>query len=288
MNQAPAEEPPQAPRPAYDYEVAHTIWELERAVRRGRVSDATRLALLNAHLQQLRMVEARLGVAEAARSFVLLQERIAPSVLLLPNEEQGCENLRSFATTLHREGFAVLASSLSYRALGRSGQSPYYWQTCLDEAENRYDMLNHYAARIAVVGVGLGAAIALHLATRRRVSAVLALFPILDATLAGGDRVRVALRSLLPRLFAKPPGWAVQRRLATAEVRKVMGQFGAPALAVVEERATRGDGSRTLRLLQRLAETGTVSLVRVPPGATSPDTLPAATMDKLVTFLKQR
>jgi hypothetical protein len=76
VNQAPAEESPQAPRPAYDFEVAHTIWELERTVRRGRVTDATRLSLVNAHMQQLRMVEGRVGIAEASRSFALLQDRI--------------------------------------------------------------------------------------------------------------------------------------------------------------------------------------------------------------------
>ena len=288
VNQAPAEEPPQAPRPAYDYEVAHTIWELERTVRRGRVSDDTRLALLNAHVQQLRMVEGRLGVAEAGRSFALLQDRIAPSVLLLPGEEQGCENLRSFANSLHRAGFSVLASSLAYRGLGQPGQSPSYWQTCLDEAENRYDMLNHYASRIAVVGVGLGAAIAMHLATRRRVNAVIALFPVLDAALGTGDRIRVALRNLMPRVFKKPTGWNMQRRLATDGVRKAMGQVTAPVLALAEDGASGRDGNRTLRLLQRLGEGSTLTLQQVPAGATSPDTLSSAAVDKLVTFLKQR
>jgi len=257
-------------------------------VRRGRVSDATRLSLVNAHVQQLRMVEARLGVAEASRSFALLQDRIAPSILLIPGEEQGCENLRSFAMSLYRAGFSVLASSLAYRNLDQPGQSPTYWQTCLDESENRYDMLNHFAARIAVVGVGLGAAIAIHLAARRRVSAVIAFVPVLEATLGAGDRIRVALRNLLPRFFKKPTGWSMQRRLATAGVRKTMGQFGAPVLALVDDDAGDRDAGRTLRLLQQLATGGTVSLLQVPAGATSPDTLPAATVDKVITFLKQR
>lgn len=287
VNRPPAEDSPQAPRPAYDYEVAHSIWELERSARRGRVSDATRLALLDAHLEQLRMVEARLGLAEESRSLLLLQDRPSPSVLVLPGEGQGCETLRAFANRLYRGGFGVLASSLSYRVLDRPGQSPFYWQTCLDEAENRYDMLQHYATKIAVVGVGLGAAMGMHLAARRRVSAVVALFPVLDAHLGAKERLQQALRQLLPRWHKHPAAWTMQRRLATAGVRKAMGQFGAPLLALTEESGG-ADNSRSLRFLRRVAADGAAQLLQVPAGEAAPDTLPEATLDKVITFLKQR
>ncbi len=257
-------------------------------MRRGRVTDATRLTLLNAHVEQLRMVEGRLGVAEPARSFLLLQDRVAPGVLLLPGEDEGCQNLHGLAARLHRAGFGVLASSLAYRTLGQPGRSPFYWQTCLDESENRYDMLNHYASRIAVLGAGLGAAMALHLASRKRVSAVVGLFPVLDAKVGASDRLRTALRALVPRLFKSPAAWALQRRLATDGVRKTTSRVGAPVLVIAEEGGDRGDAGRTLRFVRRLTQHGAAELHLVPPGASSPETLPEDAIDKLLNFLGPR
>ena len=74
---------------------------------------------------------------------------------------------------------------------------------------------------------------------------------------------------------------------ATARVKRGGGTRPAPAArdksAGAVQSLTRG-----LQLLQRLTEGGTVSLLQVPTGTTSPDRLSAATVDKLVTFLKQR
>ena len=75
----------------------------------------------------------------------------------------------------------MLASNLAYRTLDQPLRSPQYWQTCADEAQNRYDILTHYATRVGVVGVGMSALVALHLASVRRVSEVVALFPTLGS-----------------------------------------------------------------------------------------------------------
>ncbi len=286
VNQEPAEESSQPRRPEYDNEVAHTIWELERGVRRGYGGEATRLALLQAHVEQMRLLEARLDIPEAGRSFLLLQDKSAPSVLMLPGEGQNCAGLHALGSRLHRAGFGVLASSLAYRSLERPGLSPFYWQTCLDEAENRYDMLNHYATRIAVVGVGLGAAIALHLATRKRLNAVVTLFPVLDARLGATDRLRTMMRNVAPRLFKSPPQWTMQRRLATEGVHKATSQFGAPILVLTEEHNQQGDAGRSLRFIKQLTERGGAQLQVVPAGVT--EALPDAAIDTLLAFLKQR
>ena len=286
VNQAAAEESAQPPRPEYDNEVAHTIWELERGVRRGYGGEATRLALLKAHVEHMRLFETRIDIPEAGRSFLRLQDRSAPSVLVLAGESQDCSGLQTLGSRLHRAGFGVLASSLAYRSLDRPGLSPFYWQTCLDEAENRYDMLNHYATRIAVIGFGLGAAIALHLATRKRVNAVVGVFPILDAKLGATDQLRTMMRNLAPRLFKTPPKWTMQRRLATAGVQKATSQFGAPILVLVEERSQKGDAGRSLRFVKQLTERGGAQLQTVPAGAA--DALPDATIDTMLAFLKQR
>ena len=286
-DETPPSTEPTAATPARPYypHIAHTIWELERRVRRGRPSDVARRSLLSAHVEQLRMMEEHLDVPVDGRSFALLQGRIAAGALLLPGEREGCERLRSLSEHLHAEGFTVLASTLSYRTLDRIGVSPTYWQTCLDEAENRYDMLDHYASRIAVVGVGLGAAVALHLASRKRVYAVGAVFPVLDAAVGFSDSCRALLRRVLPRTTRGPMSWPLQRRTAA---RQAQGKIGAPVVVVAEERRDRSDAARSLRAVRELMAHRPLQLLLVPEaGPVAPDALPSEILAQLVAFLKR-
>ncbi|MFQ5601329.1 MAG: hypothetical protein ACE5G2_12360 [Candidatus Krumholzibacteriia bacterium] len=272
----------------YDPQVAHTIWELERAVKRGRASEATRRALVKAHVDQLRMIEERAAVPEQERSFLFLQPRVVPGILMIPGEGEGCAGLHHLGERFHRRGFAVLASSLSYRVLGQPGRSPFYWQTCLDETEGRYDMLQHYASRIAVLGVGFGATMALHLATSRRVSSVLALFPTLHASLGLRERFEAVLRRLMPRQKT-PPGWSMQRRMATENAREKADRLGTRILVIAEERHDRSEAGRSVRVAQRLLASRAAELRLVPP--TQPDSrleLPPELLEELITFARPR
>lgn len=287
-NHTPAEDSPRDSETEYDPQVAHTIWELERRVRRGRTSDATRRVLLSAHVDQLRMIEERLDVPEAGRSVAFLQNRVAPGVLMLPGEGETCEHLEPLGRALYRRGFNVLASSLSYRELGQPTRSPYYWQTCLDEAENRYDMLNHYASRVSVVGVGLGAAIALHLASRKRVHAVVALYPTLDARVGLSERLRGLMRRVFPRWMAAPAGWETQRHVAADEARRKAPKLTVPIFAVAEERRD-GESGRATRSAKKLQAAGLAEIELLPRGRDAvPGELPDATLDNIVAFLRRR
>lgn len=288
MNHTPTEDSPREPAQEYDSQVAHTIWELERRVRRGRTSDATRRALLSAHVDQLRMIEERGGVPEAGRSFALLQNRVAPGVLLIPGEGEVCEHLKPLGAHLQRRGFNVLASSLSYRVLGRPTRSPQYWQTCQDEAENRYDMLNHYASRLSIIGVGLGAAIALHVASRKRVHAVVALFPTLDASIGINERLRTLMRRVFPRLLTSTPGWSMQRRMATNDARDKAPRLTVPILAVIEDRND-GEAGRSTRAARKLEELKLAQVELIPRGRPAvASELPETTIESIVAFLRRR
>lgn len=280
---------PQAPlasRPEYEPQIGHTIWELERKVRRGRTSDATRCALVRAHVDQLRQIEERLGVPEEGRSFALLHERSAPAGLMLPGEGETCENLRKLGARLHERGWNILASSLSYRQLDRPGITPTYWQTCLDEAENRYDMLEHCATQIAVLGVGLGAALALHLAPRKRVHAVVALFPILDTRLGLGEQLRAVLRRMMRPRQTAPAGWSMQRRMAARQAQEKLS--ATPVIVVSEDRRDGSDTGRSLRAARGLAAHKPVHLLLLPAGQpTSPDTLPDDILNRMLEHLNK-
>lgn len=271
----------------YDSAVAHTIWELERSVKRGRVSDATRRILVEAHAQQLQTIEERAGVGPDERSFVMLQPNIATAILMLPSEGRGCGELKSVGRFFHRAGFSVLATSLAYREVNRAGYSPQYWQTCLDESLQRYDMLNHYASRMLVLGVGLSATIALHVAVERKVAGVIALFPKLHADIALRERLRIALDRFLPRRQG-PAAWAVQRRFAADAGRQAAAKVDLPMFVVVDADTLNREESRSVRTAKRLLARRAEDLREVPTVQASPEQLPELVLEDIARFARRR
>jgi len=234
----------------------------------------------------MRMVEERLGVPQAGLTFARLQNRVAPGVLILPGEGETCEHLRPLAEQFYRRGFNVLASSLAYRDLDE--RRPNYWQTCLDEAENRYDMLNHYASRLSVVGFGLGAALALHLASRKRVHAVVALYPTLEARVGLTERLRSLMRRAFPRWMTTPPGWDMQRRMAADGARNKAATLSVPIFAVAEDRSD-GDAGRSVRSVRKLETHRLAEVELVPRGrGTAQADLPDSTVENIIAFLRRR
>lgn len=280
----PEEAPPEA---AYDSQIAHTIWELERAVKKGRVSEATRRVLLESHVHQLQMIEERVGVPPEQRSFLLLQKRPGPGILLLPGESESCDSLRSVARYFHRAGLNVLCSSLSYRILDVSGQSPTFWQTCIDEARNRYDMLCHCSNRLSILGVGMSAAVALELASSVRFQSMLALFPVFHADVALSERLKNVARKVFPAWVKSRPDWSSQREMLTSVARRKARKSSLPLYVVAEERKDRTEAGRSARFSESL--TANAAKVRLVPAtqATSPSKLPEAVLEELTKFVRQ-
>src|SRR5262249_33876987 len=155
--------------------------ELERTVRRGASSESLRRTLVETHVQHIRHMEEIAEIPRHQRTQLHLQPRPAEALLLLPGEGMSADELEPLAEGFHRRGFGVVTTSPAFRAPGRQGYSPQYWQTRADEAETRYDVLAHYATEISILGVGLAGLIALHVATVRPVARVAALLPTLDA-----------------------------------------------------------------------------------------------------------
>jgi len=273
----------------YDVQLSHTIWELERAVKRGGASDTLRRSLVEAHAQHLRHLEDIAQVPRPQRSLLLLQPRPAESVLLLPAEQSGCEDLLPLAEALHGRGWGVLASNLAYRSLDSPGHSPTYWQTVADEAENRYDVIAHYATQVAVVGIGMGALLALHLAATRRVAAVVALFPTFGTESTWFERLRTTLRRIVLRDTSTPHGWKHQRQLAAHAAQEAAGKVSVPLYLLAEDRKDRSESARSARAVQRLAHRAATQVRMLRPGeSASIRDLPPAVLDEIFTFLRRK
>jgi hypothetical protein len=207
---------------------------------------------------------------------------------MLPDERSGVDELMGLAESFYRVGFTVLASSLSFRTLDQSAHGPKYWQTCADEAENRCDILAHFSTRVALMGVGTAALIALHVAAARRVSHVLALHPALGSQEGWVDRLQWALRRLVRRDQRMPPGWPHQRRLVAQRARDVLHGLQVPLYVLTEERHDRTEAGRSAHLAGKLVHRAATRVRVLRPGEAAPvRDLPPAVVDEMLAFLRQ-
>src|SRR5262245_11390167 len=83
--------------PEYDTQLSHTIWELERSVRRGGASESMRRTLVETHLQHIRHMEEIAQVPRHQRTVMQLQSRPADTLLLLPGEGSAADELQPLA-----------------------------------------------------------------------------------------------------------------------------------------------------------------------------------------------
>jgi hypothetical protein len=273
-------------REEYDSQIAHTIWELEQSVRKGRVSAETRRVLIEAHASQLEIIEERAGIADSHRSHLLLQNRIAPGILMLAGESGGTEEMRQLARFFHRAGFNVLVTTLAWREHDRPGYSPTFWQTCLDEASNRFDMLSVYSNRVTVLGCGLSAALMVHLARQKQLQALIALFPTLHAEVSFRERFRLLLNRWIPRRAKTPPEWTSQRRMAADLARQRAKGLEVPTMLVVEDLHDKSEQGRSAATAERLFSRRADEVKRVPTAQASPRLLPQLILEKLVAFAR--
>jgi esterase/lipase len=220
---------------------------------------------------------------------MLLQPRPAEGLLLLPGELSGADDVLPIAEHFHQRGFGALGSSLSYRTLEEPARSPHFWQTCADEAENRFDILERYATRVAVLGVGMGALLALHLASVRRVSAVLALFPTLYVSESWKLRLRTTLNRLLRRESERVLGWNHQRRLAALRAQESTAKVAVPLFLVAEDKRDRTDAARSSIAAQKLITRAATQVHVLRSGEPAvARSLPPALLDDLLAFVRKQ
>jgi hypothetical protein len=274
-------------REEYDSQIAHTIWELEQSVRRGHVTAETRRVLIEAHASQMEIIEERAGLNEKDRSHLLLQSRVSPGILLLADENGSTEDLKPCARFFQRAGFNVLVTTLAWRDRERPAYSPTFWQTCLDESANRFDMLEIYSNRMTILGCGLSAALMVHLAQEKKVQALIALFPNLHSDVSFRDRFKMALSRWMPRRRPEPPAWNIQRRLATDLARQRAKSLQVPTLLVVEDLHDKSELGRSAATADRLFARRADAVKRVPSAQASPRLLPELVLDSLVDFARK-
>lgn len=289
MRHDDAEGWPLTPEREYDAQLDHTIWTLERALRAGSSSPGLKRAVVEAHLEQIHDLEERAGVPRPERTLFLGQPEDAPGLLCLPGEGAGADELAAVGRYFHQRGWVVLATPLAHRTLGQPSRAPHYWQTCADEAATRFDILAHCTDRIAVVGAGLSALLALHLASVRRVGAVVALLPPLHVEAPWLVRLRRSLRRIVLRDTTMPPGWDGQRELVSASARETLGRSAVPLYLLVHGRQDRTEEGRSARAAEKLVGRAATEVRRLPADSSAGvRELPANLLAEIQAFLDRQ
>jgi pimeloyl-ACP methyl ester carboxylesterase len=231
---------------------ALTAWDLERTRGRGAHDERSRLMILKTQERLRALAEAELGVPKHQRSFLKQGKPGKPGVLMIHEAGQTPAEFVPLARHLNAAGLTVHAMLLAGYGHGVTDRPEARWRASLQQVRLGHRLLAETSGAVHAVGMGFGAALALHLAEREPVASLVLLAPALVPRV--GPRIRF-LRAL--GLLHFPP---VRRRLGLVvdaldgmqQAQDLAGRVDVPVFGVQcddDEQVS----PQSLRLLQRRA-----------------------------------
>ena len=230
--------------------MALTAWDLQRT-RRGKTHDArTRLMLMRTHDRLHLLGEAELGVPKHQRSFLRAGQPDAPGVLLIHDVQQGPAHLVPLAQTLNAAGLTVHGLLLAEYGHGITARPEARWRAALQRLRGGYQLLADTCPEVHVVGVGFGAALALHLAEREKVRSLVLLAPDLVPKVSLWVRLLWALRLMRLTPVRRRLGTLVDATESMHAAQELAGKLKLPIFGVMCDDDDRAS-PQSLRLLQK-------------------------------------
>jgi len=231
---------------------ALTAWDLQRRRRDRSQDERSRLMVLKTHERLRLLAEAELGVPKHQRSFLRVGAEDAPGVLMIHGADQSPANLVPLARTLHEAGLTVHGVLLADYGHGVTDRPEARWRASLQQVRLGYRLLAGTCRRVFVVGVGFGAALALHLAEREPVAGLVLVAPALVPRVSLGVRILRGLRLLRLRPVRRHLGLLVDASEGMHHAQEVAGKIKVPIFGVQcddDELVS----PQSLRLLQKRA-----------------------------------
>ena len=215
---APGAAPSQPPRPAAQPEKAKkpspitqnltlTAWDLART--RTGSPDTPRGHVMTLRTQQrlIASFERERDIPDPDRSFLRAQEKTSGSVLMIHGVSTGPGDLRELANYLYDNGYNVYVLRLPDYGTPGHTISEVSWESALNQTRQCFDLLARGGGKVHVVGMGFGAALALHLSREVQPASLVLLSPAImpKATLA--QRLFVRLRLHHYKFMHRFVGW---------------------------------------------------------------------------------
>lgn len=242
-----------------------TAWDLARAEGGKRRDPRARVMTLRTHERLRSLAEAELGVDKHQRSFLKVGRDDQPGVLLIHDSDHTPAHLVPVARALHDAGLTVHGQLLADAGHGVTGRPEARWRATLQQVRHGYRLLSGSCPEVYVLGMGFGAALAVHLAHREKVAGLVLLAPALS------PRLDLTLRILNAFGLLKLP--SVRRRLGARvdvlegqrEARELVGRIDVPIFGAMcdDDDVT---SPEALRLLQRKSHHRRSRFVAFPAG----------------------
>lgn len=231
--------------------LALTAWDLART--RGDREDTPRgqIMTLRTHQKLIAAFEAGRRIPEDDRTFLRVRENARGSFLLIHGMSTGPADLRGLARHLGEHECNVWVLRLPELGAVPGAVSHASWESSLLQARQRCQMLSRGGGDLHVVGLGYGAALALHLASRiESISSLVLLAPALMPHATVFQRLIVRLKLHRLGLFRRMLGLNADLLEGMDTARSRVGRVRVPIYAAQcddDERAS----SDSLRFLQR-------------------------------------
>lgn len=246
--------------------LALTAWDLART--RGDREDTPRgqIMTLRTHQKLIAAFEAGRRIPEEDRTFLRVRENARASFLLIHGMSTGPADLRGLARHLGDNDCNVWVLRLPELGAVPGAVSHASWESSLLQATQRCRMLSRGGGELNVVGLGYGAALALHLASRSdAISRLVLLAPALMPRVSAFQRqiVRFRLHRLAP--FRRLLGLNVDLMEGMDAARGRVGRVRVPIYAAQCEDDDRASPA-SLRFLQKKVDNRTSRFQVFPTG----------------------
>ncbi|MBE0567266.1 MAG: alpha/beta fold hydrolase, partial [Krumholzibacteria bacterium] len=187
--------------------LALSSWDLART--RGRLPDTPRgqVMTLRTHKRLLDTCEDDQGIPEADRSYLRVREDARGSALLVHGVSTRPGDLHVLASKMYDAGYNVYVLRLPDYGRPNHTISEVSWEAALEQVRQRFRLLARGGAKVHVVGLGFGAALAVHLASLESVSALVLLSPAIMPRESLFQRLLVRLKVHRVRALHRWIGW---------------------------------------------------------------------------------
>ncbi len=249
---APVAAKPFAPDPRTQA-LTLSAWDMARTRKQEPDTARGQIMTLRTHQKLLAEFENERGINPDDRSYLRVQEEAKASCLLVHGVSTGPGDLRDLAEDFYQAGFNVYVLRLP--DYGKPGHtlSETTWESALNQVRQGYHLLARGGGKVHLVGLGFGATLALHVASRESVSSLVLLAPAIMPKESFLQRMLVKFKLHHLKFIHSWLGWNADLMEGMDRARSRIGKVKVPIYAAQcddDERAC----PASLRFLQRKAK----------------------------------
>ncbi len=229
-----------------------SAWDLARTRKGQPDTPRGHIMTLRAHQKLVDSFEKERNIPVDEHSFLRVQEEAKGSCLLIHGVSSGPGDLKELATVLYDAGLNVYVLRLPDHGTPDTTLSEVSWGSSLRQARQCYQLLAKGGGKVHVMGLGFGAALALHLAGQESVSSLILMSPAIMPRESFMQRLMVRLKLHQLGFLRHWLGWDTDLIEGMDQARSKISKIKVPIFAAQCEDDDRSS-SKSLRILQSKA-----------------------------------